>query len=105
MRRRGRLRWTRRAADDLLSIGEYIAADDPGAARRFVERLRRRARDAARVPLAGRAVPELQRPEVREVLLGSYRIVYRVAKGGIEVLTVFEGHRLLPRGLVPDEGT
>ena len=37
------------------------------------------------------------------MLLGSYRIVYRVAKGGIQVLTVFEGHRLLPEGSVPEE--
>ena len=40
---------------------------------------------------------------MRELLLGSYRIVYRVAKGGVEVLTVFEGHRLLPRGAVSEE--
>ena len=103
MRQRGGVRWTQRAAKDLIAIGDYIASDDPGAARRFVERLRRRARDAARTPLAGRQVPELRRDDVREVLLGSYRIVYRVARGGIEVLTVFEGHRLLPTGVVPEK--
>jgi plasmid stabilization system protein ParE len=103
MRQRARVHWTLRAASDLVAIGEYIAGDNPEAARRFVERLRRRARDAARVPLAARSVPEVQREDVREVLLGSYRIVYRTTKGGIEVLTVFEGHRLLPRGSVPEE--
>lgn len=103
MRQRGRVRWTQRAASDLVAIGEYIASDNLGAARRHVERLRRRARDAARAPLAGRRVPEFQRDDVRELLLGSYRIVYRVAKGGVEVLTVFEGHRLLPRGAVSEE--
>jgi len=102
MRQRGSVRWTQRAASDLVAIGEYIAADNPGAARRHVERLPRRARDAARAPLAGRHVPELRREDVREVLLGSYRIVYRVAKGAIDVLTVFEGHRLLPTGVVSD---
>jgi len=40
-------------------------------------------------------VPELQKDEVREVFLRSYRLVYRVRKGAIDVLTVFEGHRLL----------
>jgi toxin ParE1/3/4 len=102
MRQRGGVHWTPRAAGDLLAVGEYIAGDNPEAARRFVERLRRRARDAARAPLAGRTVPEVERDDVREVL-GNYRIVYRIAKGGIEVLTVFEGHRLLPRGAVPEE--
>jgi len=105
MTQRARVHWTQRAAGDLIAIGEYIAGDSPDAARRFVERLRRRARDAARTPLAGRSVPEVQRDGVREVFLGSYRIVYRVAKGGIEVLTVFEGHRLFPRGSVPAEGS
>jgi toxin ParE1/3/4 len=41
-------------------------------------------------------VPEFQLDHVREVFLGNYRIVYRLAEGGIEILTVFEGHRLLP---------
>ena len=45
------------------------------------------------MPLAGRVVPELQREDVREVLLGTYRIVYRVREDAIDVLTVFEGHR------------
>lgn len=97
------VRWTHRAATDLIAIGEYIAADNPTAARRFVEQLRRRARDAARVPLAGRLVPEIRRTDVREVILGNYRIVYHVAKRGIEVLTVFEGHRLLPNGVLPEK--
>ena len=105
MRRRAGVRWTQRAAGDLVAIGQYIADDNPDAARRFVERLRRRAREAARVPLAGRTVPEVQRDDVREVLWGSYRIVYRVTRGGIDVLTVFEGHRLLPIGSVPEEGS
>jgi toxin ParE1/3/4 len=89
-----RLRWTDRARRDLLSIGRYIAQDNPSAARQWVERLRQRARQAAARPLAGRVVPELQQNDVREVFLRTYRIVYRVRKGTIDVLTVFEGHRL-----------
>jgi len=41
------------------------------------------------------------RPEIREVLRRTYRIVYRVGDEGIEVLTIFEGHRLFPCGAVP----
>lgn len=97
------LRWTQRAADDLVAIGEYIAADDPAAARAWVERLRQRAVRASRAPRAGRVVPELGREDGREVFQRSYRIVYRVVDRGIVVLTVFEGHRLLG-GLDPDQG-
>lgn len=93
--------WTHRASEDLLAIGDYIAADDPVAARDWLEQLRQRAADAADAPNAGRIVPELGRADVREVFLRSYRIVYRVSEGDLTVLTVFEGHmRLGP--LKPD---
>jgi len=48
------------------------------------------------MPKAGRRVPELDRDDIHEVLLRTYRIVYCLVDGGILVLTVFEGHRLLP---------
>lgn len=54
------------------------------------------------MPRTGRIVPEVGREELREVLLGSYRIIYRIATDGIIVLMVFEGHRLLG-ALAPDE--
>lgn len=88
-------KWTERAVADLLAIGEHIAADNPTAARAWLERLRERAEVAAVAPLAGRMVPEVGRDDVRETFPRSYRIVYRVEPDGITVLTVFEGHRTL----------
>ena len=46
-------------------------------------------------PRMGRAVPELANPDIRELLFKKYRIVYRLKANCIEILTVFEGHRLL----------
>ncbi len=92
--RKPKVRWTALSQRDLLAIGAYIAADDPAAAREWVAKLKAKAHAAALVPLAGRAVPELGRTDVREVRLRTYRIVYRVVRGGITVVTVFEGHRL-----------
>ena len=96
-----KLRWSDRARRDLLAIGRYIASDKPDAARHWIEQLRERARLAAESPLAGRVVPELGREDVREVFLRSYRNVYRVGQDAVDVLTVFEGHRLLPKRLDP----
>jgi len=48
------------------------------------------------LPYSGRQVPELNRDDLREVFLGNYRIVYRIFPDSIEVLTIFEGHRLFP---------
>jgi toxin ParE1/3/4 len=91
-----KLFWTDRARRNLLAIGQYIARDNPRAAREWVERLRTRARAAAKMPFTGRRVPEKDREDIREVLLRNYRIVYRVQENAIQVLTVFEGHRLFP---------
>lgn len=95
-----KLAWSRRARADLIGIFRYIADDDPNAADRWVRRLRERAAQAAKTPGIGRGLPELPaRKDVREVLLKSYRIVYVVRSGTMEVLTVFEGHKRLPRDL------
>lgn len=96
------LRWTERAARDLMETGAYIAESDPTAARAWVERLRQRALKASKMPRTGRVVPEVARDDVREVFERSYRVVYRVVDDGIVVLTVFEGHRLLGE-LEPNE--
>jgi plasmid stabilization system protein ParE len=94
-----RLRWTLRAQGDLLEIARFIARDNSEAARRWVAMLRKRARAAARMPRAGRRVPELGRDDVREVVVRRYRIVYQIAPDSIVVLVVFESHRQLPGGI------
>jgi plasmid stabilization system protein ParE len=88
--------WTERALSDLRSIDEYIAADDPRAATRWIGKIIAAVELAASAPLAGRIVPEKRQSHIREVLLRTYRIVYRVCPSRIEVLTVFEGHRRFP---------
>ncbi|MFI5301189.1 MAG: type II toxin-antitoxin system RelE/ParE family toxin [Polyangiales bacterium] len=90
------IEWTERALADLREIDEYIAADSPAAAERWIARLIAKAEAAAHAPLAGPRVPERASASVREVFLKTYRIVYRVRERGILVLTVFEGHRELP---------
>jgi toxin ParE1/3/4 len=90
------IEWTERAVADLRAIDDYIAADNPVAAGRWVGKLIAKAEAAARLPIAGRVVPEKGQPDIREVFLRTYRIVYRVREGSILVLTVFEGHRLFP---------
>jgi len=46
-------------------------------------------------PMSGRVVPEANDPAVREIILGNYRIVYRIKRELAEVLTVYHGARLL----------
>jgi toxin ParE1/3/4 len=100
-----KLFWTETAKRDLQAIRRYIAADNPIAAKRWVQRLRKRARSALHAlhaPLAGRAVPELSREDIRELIEGNYRIVYQVLADRLVILTVYEGHQLFPEGKVDD---
>lgn len=92
--------WTDRALTDLRDIGDYIAQDDPIAAERWVGVLIAEAEAAATFPRRARVVPEIGREDVREVFKRTYRIVYRIGDGRIEILTVFEGHRRFPKDAV-----
>jgi toxin ParE1/3/4 len=46
-------------------------------------------------PRMGRVVPELADRELREVIVGAYRVLYRHRQGAIEVVTILHGARLL----------
>jgi toxin ParE1/3/4 len=90
-------RWSLGAQRDLLAIGWFIGKDNPAAARRLIDLLRTKARLAARMPRAGRRVPEIGREDVRELIVRNYRLVYQLdADRRITVLRVVEGHRAFP---------
>jgi addiction module RelE/StbE family toxin len=89
------IEWTRRARRDVLEIGDFIARDKPRAAAVWVRRLIEAAERIALFPSSGRVVPEVDRSDIREVVIEHYRIVYLVDSPRIVILTVFESHRLL----------
>ena len=88
--------WSREAGENLIDIEEFIARDSVERAVGFVDALIDHAETIlAENPRSGRAVPEIGNPDIRELIYRGYRIVYRLNGGRIEVLSVFEGHRLL----------
>ena len=89
--------WTPQAVEDLEAIREYVARDSEHYAALLVERLFASVDHLVRFPEVGRIVPEFQRPDLREIILGSYRVVYRTRAEAVEVLTVFHGARLFPK--------
>ena len=95
------LRWTDQAYLRLAEIHDFIASDSPENASRLIDRLIARAQTLLRFPHLGRKLPELPETDLREIVDGNYRIVYRVRRRAIEVLTVFEAHRLLPTEDLP----
>ncbi len=89
------VRWTPQAADDLDVIAEFIARDSPHFAGLFVADILQAVDRLADFPESGRIVPEIGDRNIREVILGSYRIIYRRRTDAVEVLTVHHGARLL----------
>jgi len=87
--------WTEQAWERLLAIERFIGRDDPRAATRFVDKLIERGDGLVDHPEQGRRLSELPESGLRELIVGNYRIVYRRMRESVEVLTVFEGHRLL----------
>lgn len=84
--------WAAEALERLAEIEAFIARDSLQRAKQFVARLIQRGKSLAHSPMRGRIVPE-----VREIFLKSYRIVYRLHQSRIEIVTLFEGHRFLRR--------
>jgi toxin ParE1/3/4 len=87
--------WTNESLNRLIEIEDYISKDNPNRAIKFTDRIINRGESLAQFPNKGRIVPEFSIPEIREILEQNYRIVYRITKTRIEILTIFEGHRLI----------
>lgn len=73
---------TPRAIEDLRGVVEFIKADNPVRAASFGEELIDRALAVGELPKAGRIVPEIGDPQVREVIHQAYRIVYKISADG-----------------------
>ena len=74
-----RLVWSPEAADDLEAIADYIGRDSPAYARSVAAKILATVRTLPEFPHIGRVVPEIGDPAVRERLVFSYRLIYRVA--------------------------
>lgn len=94
-----RVHWTNRALESLLSIYEYIAKDSPVFAKRTIDKLTRRSEQLGDFPKLGRKVPEYPANDIREIIEGNYRIIYRIKPDQIDVLIVIHSARLLPGNL------
>ena len=89
------VRWTPQAVDDLEAICLFIARDAPSVAAVFAQRAFDVADRLVRFPESGRIVPEINNPSFREIILGNYRLIYRIRSGDVQILTVHHGARQL----------
>jgi len=88
--------WTNSAIQDLNDIGEFISKDSERYAQITVERLFNSLDILEEHPKAGKIVPEFENDLIRELVRGSYRIVYHIIDDfRIDILTVHNCARLI----------
>ena len=90
------IRWTKQALEDIDNIAEFIAKDSVKYAKIQVYRFFERTEILKLQPRSGRIVPEIGDEKIRELIMGNYRIIYRlVTDHRVDILTIHHSRRLL----------
>jgi addiction module RelE/StbE family toxin len=89
-------RWTETARGDLRAIRAHISRDSARYAGRVVQKIRAAIARLKSFPELGAVVEPWHRDDIREIYVGSYRIIYHVTARVIWIVTIIHAARLLP---------
>ena len=78
--------WAESAVTSLVDTIEYVARDSPSYAAALAIRADRVATSLEQFPERGRRVTEFDDPAVRELMVDSYRLIYRVRTTRVTLL-------------------
>ena len=94
--------WSPLAIERAYEAAAYIASDKPEAALRWLDGLFEFTDRLETFPESGRIVPEIGLPEFREVVYGkAYRVIYRIERTRVSILTVRNFARVLDTSELP----
>jgi toxin ParE1/3/4 len=79
----------------LLQIYNYIAQDSGFYAKKVVNDIVDKSDYLANFPNLGRKVEEMDDDNLREVIVYSYRMIYRVVEDGVNILAIVHCKRTL----------
>ena len=86
--------WTEQSVSDLKDILDYISKDSKRYAENQIRRIKTNTLILKTQPESGRVVPELGIKQIRELIEGNYRIVYRLFNNElVEILTIHHSSR------------
>jgi len=91
--------WSEKSIDDLESIATYIEKDSIYYAKSVVTTIFSKVDILLEFPLLGRVVPEYQDKNIRELFVYSYRLIYKINKNNISIVTIIHGKRILTSSL------
>ena len=89
------IEWSPSAENDLNEIIDFIAQDSLEYALSFYEQTREKVENLTQFPKMGRIVPELDDPNIRELILRNYRLIYRILGEKVQIVRLFHGSRVL----------
>ena len=91
-----RIIWSPLAVERAAEIAEYISRDNPTAAEKWIDTVFSKVEQLKSFPESGRIVPEINNKDFRELIYGNYRIIYRLEKIQVSILTIRHGKQILP---------
>lgn len=73
-----RVNWTFQAVSDLKQISDYISNDSKRYAKHQVLKIKNATKVLKKHPLIGKMVLEINDENIREIIIGKYRIIYKI---------------------------
>jgi plasmid stabilization system protein ParE len=92
--------WTEPALNDLDAVADYIALDNPAAARDLVQRVFKDVEQLIAHPDSGSKPEELRGWRYRQIIEPPCRILYRRDRSTVYMLYVMRGERQLQRAFL-----
>lgn len=96
--------WTEPALNDLDTIADYIALENPEAASELVRLVFGHVEQLEAHPESGSKPPELKRSRYRQIVEPPCRVFYRYDGKAVFVLYVMRSERLLRKGHLASRG-
>lgn len=91
-----KINWTTRAIESVYETREYYRTKSERFAEEFTERIFEKVELLSEFPELGRMLPELEKPEIRELIYKNYRIIYKIlSEQEIDILLVHNSFRPL----------
>jgi len=89
--------WSHEATFDLDAIADYISRDSAFYASAFVQGVLDTTKSLKEFSERGRVVPELCNPNIRELFVKEYRVIYSVEETCVVIIGLIHGKRDLDR--------
>lgn len=90
------IQWAPLALERMVEIGSYIYRENPQAAERWIRQAFERVKQLEDFPESGKKNKEADRADIRELAWKNYRIIYRIERKMVSILTIRHAKQMLP---------